>query len=385
MNFKIKHLKLNIFFDILKMHCGNSNFTCLHCGMVNYMSKSIQYRSTIYSKKDTFEMAVKRGDYRKAMRTIQHRRPNTNYIVLAANSLNIPTLQVCLKSGDTLSPNIYINVLEKVLTKKNSFRKTEMIEYLFNKYNDNFIARCELHERDLLLFSVKDLLTLKLLVERYNFNINVLNSNSKNLLMYLISNINDEAKFPECKSMISYVLSRGIDLNYIDAKQTLKFGDLGGNNYLIYLFEYSNNPEHYTLFSDYYISSHFQHINAIGEYPLVKLFKRNCTKDMLDILNILLDVEPLVDFTIIDTRVSSDIYNRNILNIFRWIGMENKEDVLKVTDRLLARGVNPYHITVSATIGGSASIPKKMIDYLPDFIKTHIEETILDIKEPSVE
>ena len=356
--------------------------------------RSTQYRSTDYSKKDTFEMAVKRGDYRKALRTIHHRKPNKNYIVLAANSLSIPTLQVCLDCGDTLSPNTSIGALSIVLTKKNSLRKTEMIEYLLDRCNNRIIASGKIYEKDLLLYTIKDLSTLKLLVERYNFNIDVLKPEGKNLLMNFISNINDDVHYPEIKSMISYVLSRGIDLNYIDGKQTLKYGDMGGNNYLGWLFEYSINPEHYMLFNDYYTSAHFQHTNIIGEYSLIKLFKRSCTKDILDILNILLDVEcNIIDFSLIDTRCNSDTYNKNILTIFQWSGNTNREDVLKVIDKLLARGVDPYHIlndkrhtidSGSATYGGIA-VSKRMIDYLPFFIKTHIEETTLNIKEPSID
>jgi hypothetical protein len=87
----------------------------------------------------------------------------------------------------------------------------------------------------------------------------------------------------------------------------------------------------------------------------------------------------IVDFTIIDTRIGSDNYNKNILTIFQWIGCSDKKSVLKVIDKLISRGVDPYHIYRD----GLAS--HRMIDILPFFIREHIEETALSIKEPSEE
>jgi hypothetical protein len=197
--------------------------------------------------------------------------------------------------------------------------------------------------------------------------------------MYFISNINDVPHFPDIENMISFILKHGIDLNYIDINKNLGHMDCGSNGYLHYLFEYSTHPPHYSLFKNYYRDLHFKHHND-GGFPLIKLFKKSCTENILSILNILLDLEyDIVDFTIIDTRIGSDNYNKNILTIFQWIGCSDKKSVLKVIDKLISRGVDPYHIYRD----GLAS--HRMIDILPFFIREHIEETALSIKEPSEE
>ena len=295
-----------------------------------------------------FKAAISRGDYKKVERILRDNLGDKHctfdvfkYAIKSTNIIVVSKLLTCGQIGQQLNSKSLFDIIEV----RNSDNKFAMIEYLikFLGLNPNVTKANES-----ILFSIKDLATLKWFVE-CGSDFRVRDVYGKNLLMCNI----------ELIEIAKYLLNLGININDADDY---------GFTFLHYVFLKLKQKDLYKFFLTFASEKLLAKKNNRGRTPFVLFIQQGINDEELETFNYLLTTNIGIDFKVTDDDGKNAFYMFYDSYIFA-------DDVtFSIIEKMLSSGIDPYH---------RDNLGNTMISYIPNDIKNIIESFYIDVvKEP---